>query len=829
KGSTLHFEKYRMTMPVDYLCFADFEVMLVPVSDTTNQNTKITHKHVPIAFSYYIVGPGNTPFSNVESYVGPDAASVFLDRITKHALAIEQLYKAYPEAQLSKKELRTFRKTKVCCICSKPLVFDPENRKVRHHSHVTGEFIGAAHNECNLKCRVPNFLPIFFHNLSKYDGHFITLVCDNTVKDINTIPLTEETYISFSKKISQKFFLRFVDSYRFLQTSLRSLADNLPASDFIHTRTQFPDDTEFDFARKKNFFPYEYLDCEEKLTLRALPPRSKFYSSLDDTNITEEEYEFAKSAWNAFKCKTLHDYLEKYCIIDVLLLADCYLSFRGECMEAYGLDPTYCYSLPGYSFEAFLKQSEVELEQLSDPDMYLFFESSIHGGITSTVKRYSKANNKNVPNYNPNEPPNSLLYIDANNLYGYAMSQHLPLEDFEFVRDLSIFTDDFISKIPPDGTTGYFLEVDLKYPESLHDRHNSLPLCPEKKKPANGSVEKLLCTLEDKYNYVLHYRTLQFCLSQGMILTKVHRAVSFIQAAFLTSYIQKNTEFRQHSTNDFKKSLYKLMNNACFGKFIENQRGRISFDLCCNETRIDKLIRSPFFKRSVIFKESLVGVHRYKQKQLLNRPIYVGAAILELARLHMYQFCYEVLPTIFHDVEYELNYLDTDSFILSVKTLDLTPYIQQHSEYFDLSDYSHDHPLYCRDNAKVPGKFKNELPNCHMSEYLSLCPKVYAIETYPKHKEIKKVKGCKKNVIKKELNFNAFKNCLFNHNAVRKTQQTFRSNKHRINTISQTKTVLELLDNKRVWLPDNIHSLAYGHKDIPNASSSPPPPSPNTI
>ncbi len=258
------------------------------------------------------------------------------------------------------------------------------------------------------------------------------------------------------------------------------------------------------------------------------------------------------------------------------------------------------------------------------------------------------------------------------------------------------------------------------------------------------------------------------------------------------------------------------MNNSCFGKFIENQRNRITFDLCTAEEKVDKLIRSPFFKKSVIFKEDLVGIHRYKKKQCLDRPIYIGATILELARLHMYDFYYDKLPVVFDNVEYKLVYMDTDSFILSIATKDITPYIKKNAEFFDCSAYSQNHPLYSETNKKIPGKFKDEMGDSHLSEIISLCPKVYALKKFPEGKITKQVKGCKKNVKDKQITWKDFEKCLADASVIiQKEQKTFRSYKHELYTIQQRKNVLQKYDTKRFWLPPNYNSsLAFGHKDI---------------
>ncbi len=821
----MKFKKLNMTQPLDFVAFADFEVILTPPTTPTsssNSTTRITHNHIPIAFSYYIIGPENTPYENGvhRTYVGKDAPSVFLQDMKDHALQIKELINDHPDVPtLTPQEKHTFDSSASCCICSNNFtIFD---LRVIHHSHATGKFIGAAHQSCNVNCKRPDFLPVFFHNLSRYDGHIIAKVCGMDEERIRVIPCNEENYISFSKFVCQDFSIRFLDSYRFLSSSLRNLVISLPNTKLTHTLRAFPNPAEFSCAKEKNFFPYEFFNDESKLALNELPPPSAFYSSLDGSNISDEDYASAKNAWKVFNCNTLEDYLKVYCRIDVLLLADCFLSFREECLKAYTIDPLYCYSLPGFTFEAFLKLSRVQLDLLTDPDMYLFFESSVRGGLTNTICRYSKANCHTVPGYDSSQKPNTLLYLDANNLYGYSMSQPLPISDFKFEEDLSKFTPDFIlNSITKDGNVGYFFEVDLTYPPELHNKHNNLPLCPVKECSPNTKIPKLLSTLKNKENYVLHYRTLQFCLEKGLILTKVHRAVSFKQAKFLANYIKINTEFRQQAKSDFSKSLFKLMNNACFGKFIENQRDRITFDLVSNEEQLKKMINSPFFKKSIIFNENLVGIHRYKKRQQLNRPIHVGATILELARLHMYEFYYNQLPEIFKNndnshVPFELLYMDTDSFILSIESPDIIPYIKKNSKYFDCSDYPTNHPLYSIENKKVPGKFKDEMPGIQIQEFLSICPKVYTIKTSNPVNDVKKAKGVQRNIIKNEVSFLDYYNCLFNEQNLMKHQTTFRSKKHNIHTVKQAKLALKLADSKRVWSTDNLTSLAFGHKDIP--------------
>ena len=275
------------------------------------------------------------------------------------------------------------------------------------------------------------------------------------------------------------------------------------------------------------------------------------------------------------------EYYDLYVSTDVLLLADVFENFRKVCQEKYGLDPAHYYSAPGLSWDAVLKKTGVELELLTDLDMHLFIERGMRGGISMVGKRYAKANNPLVEGYYTDEPTNYITYLDANNLYGWAMSMHLPKSGFHWKRVMP--TEEQIMKTKWNAKKGWTLEVDLEYPEYLQDAHNGYSLAPEKRatEPWKMSeyqlrlmadlglepqkTEKLVLTLEDKNNYVVHYKNLQFYLSQGMRLKTVHRVTEFDQEPWMEPYIRMNTEFRKQAKSDFETDFYKLMNNSVFG------------------------------------------------------------------------------------------------------------------------------------------------------------------------------------------------------------------------------------------------------------------------
>ena len=236
------------------------------------------------------------------------------------------------------------------------------------------------------------------------------------------------------------------------------------------------------------------------------------------------------------------DYHNHYLKKDVLLLADVFEKFISTCIKHYELDPCHYFSFPGLSWDAMLKMTDVKLEKISDIDKYLFIEKGLRGGISYIAKRYAKANNKYMNDYDPKKQSTFISYLDMNNLYGWAMSEYLPYERFKWLKNIDEFN---VMSINEKSPIGHFLEVDLEYSDRLHELHNDYPLGPEKlavssdmlskhgKKIADKyeikvvDVKKLTPNLGNKSNYVVHYRNLQLYLSLGMQLTKIHGALEF--------------------------------------------------------------------------------------------------------------------------------------------------------------------------------------------------------------------------------------------------------------------------------------------------------------
>ena len=289
-------------------------------------------------------------------------------------------------------------------------------------------------------------------------------------------------------------------------------------------------------------YPYDYMDSFEKFNQTELPAKEHFYSILNDQHITNDEYDHAKKVWKMFKLKNMGEYHDLYLGSDVLLLTDVSENFRKTCLQYYKLDPCHYFTSPGLSWDAMLKMTNIKLELMTDIDMFQFIEKGMHGGVSYIVNRYGNANNKYMKEYDEKVPSKYIMYLDANNLYGWAMSQCLPTGKFKWMSNKEIKQSD-LGKYKADRKKGLMLEVDLEYPRELQDMHNDYPICPERVKMSNdmlsgyckkiaekykisiGVVSKLIPTLRDKKEYVLHYRNLQLYLDLGLKIKKIYRVL----------------------------------------------------------------------------------------------------------------------------------------------------------------------------------------------------------------------------------------------------------------------------------------------------------------
>ena len=291
-------------------------------------------------------------------------------------------------------------------------------------------------------------------------------------------------------------------------------------------------------------------------------------------------------------------------------------------------------------------------------------------------------------------------------------------------------------------------------------------------KISSGNVHKLIPTLCDKKEYVLHEENLKLFLSLGLRLKRVHRVLQFDEKPWLKEYIDFNTEMRKNAKNSFEKDYFKLMNNSVFGKTMENIRKRCNVYL---ETDPDHFLcqtAKPTYVSCKIFHENLVALHMKKQRLKLDKPSYVGMCILDLSKTLMYDFHYNYIKCKYGS-KAKLLFTDTDSLCYVITTDDVYEDLYRDRELFDNSDYPKSSKFFFDENKKVIGKFKDEAAGQPIIEFVGLKSKMYSYKTEKKNN--KTAKGVKKNVIRRDLDHSHYLDCLQNNTIMNHKMRATRS------------------------------------------------------
>ena len=320
-----------------------------------------------------------------------------------------------------------------------------------------------------------------------------------------------------------------------------------------------------------------------------------------------------------------------------------------------------------------------------------------------------------------------------------------------------------------------------------------------------------MCNLHNKKKYVVHIKSLKQALNHGLKLKKIHRIIEFNQKAWLKPYIDMNTELRKLAKDDFEKDLFKLMNNAVFGKTMENIRKHRNIKLVTTDKKRNKLVSEPNYHTINYISEDLSIIEMNKTREKMNKPIYLGLSILDISKILMYEFWYDYMKPKYND-NVKLCYMDTDSFVMNITTNDFYKDIANDVEKrLDTLNYEVNRPLPIGKNKKVIGLMKVELGGKIITEFFILRPKTSSYST-DDGKEDKKAKGTKNCVIKRMIKFNDYKNCLLKDKVILKSQQRFISKKHDVYTENINKIALRNNDDKRTVSLDEITSYPYGYK-----------------
>ena len=581
-------------------------------------------------------------------------------------------------------------------------------------------------------------------------------------------------------------------------------------------------------CKTKTLYPYEYFGLDDydseaangsKATYQEVIGNLKiedFKSSLHNKLPTQEE---VGNFNNENSHKTGKDLTIEYLQNDVEILDYCMNEYVKLSKKEFKLNPLHYVSLPGYSFDCWLMSSGVILDTLQDKQMLDDFVGAKRGGICGIMgDRYINNqgacfadsntntnanindNTKTITSTNTNDKVinRNIWYIDANNLYGYAMMQKLPYKDFEFITTTTL---DVILNTPDDSDHGYYIVCDIDYTYECKERTEQLALMPNKRKindnelgcrereKSKARTEKLILDQNNKTEYMVHYRMLKFYVKMGVKVTKIHRVIKFKQDYICSDYIQNNTNKRATAKTEAEKDVRKLMNNSLYGRMCMNPLHFFQSKFLQDEEKIMKSVSKPTFKNITRYRD-YSQIEYIKKKIEYDSPVYVGVTILELSKLHMYDVFYNILQPSLKDLT--LHYMDTDSFVLSYSEGKVS------DEHMDLSNL--DIPI--KTNNKVPGKFKHELGSRIIEEFIALSPKTYSFKNYPKNT---KEKGIKKHNNARHIDYY---DALMNN--TQRTVDECRIQKvgDNMTTTKTSKISLNIFDDKRFYV-NNIKSYPH--------------------
>ena len=874
---------------------ADLEAFLKPVY---GGHEHVGHEHIPSAVKMDVFFDRELVDSLTEVVHPGDDPHKAMTNIFRSLKILgmdlwQQLNPPDKGPKLSQQEWVDFNGATNCEMCNIEFVEEgddekPAVKKCRDHDHVTKRYRRALCGPCNLLCKDWHLdIPIFFHNMKKYDGQFVMetfakLITDDSeicssCEELDVLPENMEKFkqitwnpsyelADFDRptlKKTPKIGFTFKDTMSFVDGSLENLVKEQKESykkeanmakrqalfkniwrlikRYDLSRTQQKE--AFDLLTQKGKFPYTHLSGPHVYTETQLPTRRAFYDDLREEECKQEDYGRAKRVWELFRCKSFLDYELLYLSLDVAQLADVWFTFSDMCFEHYGLEPAKYVSAPGFGWDAMLKMTGVNLELLTDQSMYEFFEQGKRGGYSAIHTRFSEANNPACPGHDSSKPTKHLFYWDATNLYGWAMRMPLPIRGFKWMDDVSVIDKDWVMRYDPEGLQGYTLEVDLHVPDHLHDKMNAFPMAPHRRlvddselsekqlhvrkvileKPNPSKSPILVADLCEKKNYVVSIDALQFYLKEGLVLDKVHRGISFEQESWMRPYIDFNTKMRnKHERNPILKALFKLMNNAIFGKTMENTRLYKNIFL---ETHADRVVKKAnkykdisvkFVRPRYCNKESrMAAVECPQDKVTLNKPIYAGQKILDLAKIKMYDFHYGAVQPQFGD-RAKLLFTDTDSLCYEITSERVFEEIANIDQYFDLSKIDAKSPALCLQdlincliNEGIVGVMKEDNKWIPMAVFVGLTTKKYA---YKKAYGDKMEKVTSKGFAARLSSFDRYHDALMHNKFDTENFNKILSRNHLMQTARRSvKTACCYYGTKRREVDGTFDTIAHGH------------------
>lgn len=889
---TLKFKNIGRQHEVEFIIYGDFEAITKIDIEKKGDKTQQYQRHIPVSFCLYLNCNVSDELNELVIYSSEDEKDLmnkFFETIIYFKEKVENIIKTVkPINKLTQEEKEKHDKNKNCNFCKKE--YTKKNIKVRDHCHITGNYRQALCNSCNLLYRMPKHIPIIFHNLKNYDSNFIfnhfglfhrKYECIYEISGISGGSHDKFLCFNIKNKKSEYYSvsLNFIDSFQFLSSSLEDLVEKLPISNMKQTKNYHKNlnSHQFNLIITKGVFPYDWFNNYEKMEKKRLPTYKKFYSQMNKRNIDQKLYMKACDVWNSFNMNNFKDYHDLYLITDVLLLCDCFNDFRKSAINCYNLDPANYISLPSYSLDAMLKYTEINIQLLDNQDLYELFETNNRGGICSVgSSKHEIANNKYMVDYDENLPSSYDAYIDANNLYGWAMMQKLPFGGIKIIQE-NIFDKEEIKKSIEfiknhdfeNSDIGYNFEIDVIIDVEYHDYYkNFAPFCVSRNvkyeelsdiqkdilkslSKKQSKSKKLIMDFTEKNDYLIHGRLLQYFLKLGgVIITKIKKVIQYNQSDFLYKYVKFNSEMRAKAKSDSEKDFYKLCVNAVYGKMLESVRKHCD-TLFLDSTQIkkyNKVSNRNLIKNINIIDEDFCIIQKKKDYHILNKPIFIGFSILEISKLLIYKHIYDKLIPRYGLNNFKIIYGDTDSIIFKVFTEDFYSDMIKYEDDYDLSEMKNKifldengKPKYNK-NKKIPGPFKCESHGVPIKSVVILSAKMYAYEkaemkeeyifeeekkqkegNYEVEKDYgisRRCKGTKKYIVRDELTYNNYIDVLYNKKNIDKYNNGIRSKDFKISSLTVLKTALCCYDDKK-YMIDEKTCVPYGHysllkKDVNN-------------
>lgn len=801
-------------------------------------NKMCTHKtHVvseqkAFAYSYCLMNREGQLLESKVAHSSKNAAECFLEDVLNISETyMPQLTPGKPMREMSSREMKKALAANACYLCDEG--FDEEDRnlnRVMDHDHLTGDFLGVAHSICNLHRKEDYSLTCFSHNFSGYDSHFILKALNSLGPkrvELQGIPINSQKF----KNLTVNRRIKFTDSAAFLNASLADCADTLVKSNhkFDLLDSICDDEKQKELLLRKGVYPYSFATSVKKLRkTKELPPKEAFYNDLTDTPVSDEDYEHAQKVWREFGVSNMMEYTTLYLRTDTLLLAEAMTELRRTMWKDFELDLTRYLSLPMMAKDIMLKTTGVELELITDQEMSDLVQKNLRGGLSFINKRKSqRGSHADLAE----DDDRTITYIDCTNLYGKAMSMSLPMSDFAWMSEAELAAFNPETDVCDNGDTGYFLEVDLEYPGELHESHNSFPLAAQAMDlteqdlspysysclqtltgKTKYSARKLTSTFYPRTKYLCHGMNLKLYLQLGLKLVRIHRGIKFHQEKFIEPYIAMCSARRRTAPTEAQRNMYKLLCNSLYGKLIEGFEKRMKCKFNRDRETAMRHSSHPLYKGTMICAEDFsITFHKLGEIKM-NQSWAVGFSILELSKYWMQKSFYEDIQPTFRGVGgCSVLMSDTDSFLLETRLASSDDVVERLKTVMDTSNYPPDHPLYCKDKAKVPGYFKNEIPHSEIDLFVGLKSKTYAIRCLRGKSEIK-AKGVPERQ-KHKIPVEEMLNCLTEMRKVSLRYNALRSYDHVNKLVRSDRVAFSSFDDKRYLLCE-IHSVPYGSRLI---------------